>query len=251
MHRRLIAAGLAAYALGLLVTAPAGLLQALCNKASEGRLNIAEAQGSLWSGAGQIEIRDVGKAAGSSKAVIAKSIAWRLQPAYLLRGQLRAEIRLDQRDKPFIVSASLSGVEIEDADIELPARALTLAVPKLAALGLSGDVNLSIPHLEVGKTGMKGDATLQWRSAGSALSRVSPLGDYELTLHGGGVTINALLRTLKGPLQLDGQGSWPYGNNPVFQVTARIPPRQSEQLAPLLRLIAIERGDGSFALQLK
>ena len=245
MRRRLIAAGVASYALALLVMAPASLQDALLDKVSEGRLRIAAAHGSIWSGAGQIEIRD------GRRALVAKDMAWRLLPAYLLRGQLRAEIGLDQRDKPFILSASLSGIEISNADIELPARVLISGVSKLAALGVTGNVNLRIPHLEVSRTGMTGDAKLEWRSAGSELSRVSPLGDYELSLHGEGAAINANLLTLKGPLQLEGQASWAFGEHPVFQATARIPPGQTPQLAPLLRLIAIERGDGSFVLQLK
>jgi general secretion pathway protein N len=256
MRRWLIAGGLAAYILGLLVAAPASLQDAALNKASDGRLRLAEAQGSLWSGSGQFEIRDAGArtdggSVDAGKTIIAKSLAWRFRPAYLLRGQLRAEIRLDQRDKPFIVTASLSGIEVEDADIELPARALILGVPKLAALGLTGDMALRVAHLSVGHQGMQGNATLEWRSAGSVLTRVSPLGDYELRLEGEGAALHASLRTLKGPLQLDGQGSWPYGNNPVFLATARMLPQHVEQLAPLLRLIAIERGDGSFVLQLK
>ena len=66
-----------------------------------------------------------------------------------------------------------------------------------------------------------------------------------------GAAVQASLRTLQGPLQLDGQGSWTSGRNPVFQGTARVPPQHQQQLAPLLRLIAVERGEGSFELQLK
>ena len=52
MRRRLIAAGVASYALALLVMAPASLQDALLDKVSEGRLRIAAAHGSIWSGAG-------------------------------------------------------------------------------------------------------------------------------------------------------------------------------------------------------
>lgn len=250
MRWRHFAVGLAAYALGLLVMAPASLLDASLAQASAGKLRLAEAQGSLWSGAGQIEIRDAGgRSAG--KTGIAKSLAWRLLPGSLLRGYLLCEIRLDQAEKPILVTISLSRIEVEDAAIDLPATALGLAVPKLAALGLSGDVLLHVAHLSIGNKSTKGDATLQWRAAGSALTSVSPLGDYELRLEDEGAALRATLRTLQGPLQLDGQGSWASGDKPVFVATARIPPQHVQQLAPLLRLIAIERGEGSFELQLK
>jgi general secretion pathway protein N len=243
---RLIGLGLAAYALGLIAAAPATLIDARLQQASEGGLRLAEASGTLWSGTGQIEIRDANRHTG-----IAKNIAWRVRPAYLLRGKLLYEVALDHAVQHFPVTISLSRIEVADADISIPAAALGLGVPKLAPLGLTGDMLLHIARLAFGRGSVQGNATLQWHGAGSAFTRVSPLGDYELRLEGDGAAVKASLRTLQGPLQLDGQGSWTTGRNPVFQGTARVPPQHQQQLAPLLRLIAIERGDGSFQMQLK
>jgi len=60
--------------------------------------------------------------------------------------------------------------------------------------------------------------------------------------------VHAALRTLEGPLQLEGKGTWSNGAAPSFLVTARVPAQHQEQLAPLLRLIAVERGAGNFEL---
>ena len=238
--------GLGAYALGLIVTAPASLIDAGLEQASGGGLRLAEAHGTLWSGTGQIELRDRMRRSG-----VAKSIAWQVLPAYLLRGQLRCEVGLDLAAKRFPVTVSLAGIEVADADINLPAAALGLAIPKLAPLGLTGDVLLHIARLSFRRNGVHGNATLQWRAAGSAFTRVSPLGDYELRLESEGSAVRASLRTLQGPLQLDGNGSWTSGGNPAFLGSARVPPEHLQQLAPLLRMIAVERGDGRFELQLK
>lgn len=245
-HWRLIAIGLGAYALALIVTAPATLVDAGLQRASDGRLRLAEAQGTLWSGSGQLEVRDAGGRTG-----IAKSFAWRVAPESLLRGHLVCEVGLEQDAKRFPVTVSLSRIELANADINLPATVLGLAVPKLAPLGLTGDVQIHVARLSVARDEMQGNATLQWRAAGSALSPVSPLGDYELRLEGEGSAVRASLRTLQGPLQLDGKGSWTHGNSPTFLATASVPPPHQEQLAPLLRLIAIERGEGRFELQFK
>ena len=242
---QLLGAGLAVYALALLVSAPATLIDARLAQASGGALRLAEATGTLWSGTGQIEILDSSRSSG-----IAKSIAWRIRPAYLLRGELRYEVTLDRAPRHFPVTMSLSRIEIADADVTLPAAALALGIPKLAALGLTGDMQLHIARLAVGRDAIQGNATLQWHDAGSAFTRVSPLGDYELRLEGNGATVHASLRTLRGPLQLDGQGSWERGRRPVFQGNARVPPPQQEQLSPLLRMIAIDHGQGRFSLQL-
>ena len=242
----LLAIGLGAYAFALIATAPATLVDAGLRRASDGRLRLAEAQGTLWSGTGQLEIRDAGGRTG-----VAKTLDWRVVPGSLLRGHLVCEVGLDQAAKRFPVTISVSRIELANADISLPAAVLGLGVPKLAPLGLTGNVLVHVTTLSIGRSATRGGATLQWRSAGSALTPVSPLGDYELRIEGEGPVIRATLRTLQGPLQLDGKGSWTRGDSPAFLSIARVPAQHQQQLAPLLRLIAVERGDGSFELQLK
>ena len=79
---------------------------------------------------------------------------------------------------------------------------------------------------------------------------MSPLGDYELHLESGAGGLSATVRTLKGPLHLAGKVSRGTAGPPRFGITARIDPQFEPQLAPFLRLIAIERGAGNFELQM-
>jgi general secretion pathway protein N len=238
-----LAAGLVAFALALIVFAPATIIDARLAALSAGRLRLTEAQGSLWSGAGWIEVREANGSAG-----IAKRLAWRVLPISLLRGQLVAEIELDQSPRRFPITVSSSRLDISDADFNLPAAALGLGVPKLGPFRLTGDVLVKIPHLSVERGRMDGDATLRWRGAGSALTRVAPLGDYEVRFKASGPAVQAVLSTLEGPVRLDGNASWSNGSAPTFLATATVPPQQQDQLAPLFRLIAIERGAGLFEL---
>jgi general secretion pathway protein N len=237
------ALGLGAYAAALIALAPATLIDVRLQRASDGRLRLAEAQGSLWSGAGWIEIRDAGGRAG-----VAKRLAWRVLPESLPRARLVAEVELDQAAKPFPVSISLSRMEIADARVSVPAAVLGLGMPRLAPLRLSGEVLVNISHLSLERGRMEGDATLQWRAAGSALTPISPLGDYEVRIKAAGSAVHAALSTLEGPLLLEGKGIWSSGAPPSFLATARVPEQHQEQLAPLLRLIAVERGAGNFEL---
>jgi general secretion pathway protein N len=233
--------GLGAFAAALIALAPATLLDTRLARASDGRLRLAEARGSLWSGSGWIEIRDA-----QGKAGVAKRLTWRVLPASLLRGKLVAEVELDQAAKPFTVTMSPSRIEIADAGISLPAAALGLGMPRLAPLRLTGDVLVKIPHLSLERGRVDGDATLQWQAAGSALTPVSPLGDYEVQLKAAGRAVHAALRTLEGPLQLEGKGTWSSRAPPNFLAIARVPTQHQEQLSPLFRLIAIDRGAGTF-----
>lgn len=245
-----LAFGLGAFAAALIaaliILAPATLIDARLERASDGRLRLAGAEGSLWSGAGWIEIRDADGRAG-----VARRLAWRVLPGSLLRGRLVAEVELDQAARPFPVTISLSRIEIADAGINLPAAALGLGMPRLAPFGLSGDVRVDISHLSLEGGRMDGDATLQWRAAGSALTPISPLGEYEVRFKAAGSGVHAVLRTLEGPLQLEGKGAWSNGEAPSFLATARVPAQHQEQLSPLFRAIAVERGAGTFELQLK
>jgi general secretion pathway protein N len=239
----LAAFALTAYVAALVAFAPATLIDARLQRMGEGTLRLAEARGSLWSGAGWIEVRDAHGRAG-----IARRLSWRVSPVSLLRGRLVADVELDQADKRFPVAISLSRLEVGAVHVRLPAAALSLGMPRLAALRLTGDVLVDISRLSLEPGRMQGAATLQWRAAGSALTPVSPLGDYEVRFSAAGPAVHAALSTLEGPLQLDGKGTWSHGARPKFAATARVPAAQQEQLAPLLRLIAVERGAGRFEI---
>lgn len=244
-HRHMLAIGLAAYALALIASAPASLLDAGLRHITDSRLRLAATQGTLWSGSGQFEIRDSNKVTG-----ISRSLDWRIRLSALPRGKLVYEIDLGQSRRPFPVTLSPSRIALTDTDIDLPAAALALGSPRLAALNLTGDILLHIDSLSIGREQTLGKLSLQWRNAGSAYTSISPLGDYELNLDSDGKTIQALLHTLDGPLQLDGKGSWINGGNPDFLAVARVPPQHRQQLSPLLRMIATERGAGDFEFQL-
>jgi len=242
----LLAAGLGIYALTLLATAPATLADGGLQRATHGRLGLAEARGTLWAGSGRIEIRDA-----TGRVGLSKRLAWRLRPGNLLRARLRYDLELGRGSRPFPVTVSWSRIELANADVDLPAQALSLGLPRLAPLELTGELNLKIASLAIGRGAARGSAALQWRSAGSRFSPVWPLGDYELRWEMQGRQGRTTLRTLKGPLQLSGQGSWTIGRAPAFAATADAPPEIRQQLAPLLRMIAVERGAGHFVLQLE
>ena len=55
--------------------------------------------------------------------------------------------------------------------------------------------------------------------------------------------------TIEGPLRLEGIGDWENGRHPVFLATAHVAAQHQQQLGPILRLITVGRGEGSFELQ--
>src|SRR4051812_14089741 len=126
MRRRwLLLIGLGVYVIALVIAAPATLIDAVLRNTGDSRLRLADARGTVWSGSGQLELRDAGGHNG-----VAKSVAWRVLPSSLWRGHLVCEVELDHAPKRFAVAISLSQVEVADADFELPAAVLGLAIPK-------------------------------------------------------------------------------------------------------------------------
>jgi general secretion pathway protein N len=242
---RWFATGTIAYLVVLVVIAPATVVDAALGRASDGRLRIAEARGTVWSGAGQIQLLDASRQTG-----ITKNIAWRWLPGWLLRGRLVCEMELDSSARRFAVTLSPTRIEVADADISVPAAILGMAEPKLAPFGLGGELVVHIADLMIVAGDIQANATVVWRGASSAHTKVSPLGDYELRFEHSGTVRTAVLRTLDGPLQLDGTGSWTQGTRPAFKATARVSPQNREQLEPLLRMITVERGAGNYEFQL-
>lgn len=242
----LVLTALGLYAAVLVATAPATLIDRGLRDASQGRMRLAQATGTLWSGAGQVQSRDPRGRAGLSEGV-----KWRLRGIHPWPPGLAFRVELDSGLRAFPLGLSWSELEVADAEFSLPAAALGQLLPQLAPLGLSGEAYVQIPRIAIGTGSVRGDAALQWRKAGSALTPVSPLGDYELRIQAHGTNGRSSLTTLQGPLQLDGQGSWSQDQKSQFLATARMPPPLQPQLAPFLRLVAVEQGDGSFQWRLK
>lgn len=235
-----IASGSLIYIVALVVSAPATLLDGLLQHATKEKLHLAEARGSLWSGSGQLEFHD-----SQQQSQLAKKMQWEFQGSALWKGKLGYDVSLDgDLSSHFPVNVSWSQIELQALHTRLPADILGIAIPTLAALGLGGDLEIDIKHLVLKKNNTEGKATLQWLAAASLLAPVSPLGDYELSLESDGLHVQAALRTLQGPLQLEGKG-----NAATFMAIARVPPPLKSTLGPFLRLIGVEHSDGSFRLQ--
>lgn len=221
--------------------APASLLNAHLQGATNGRAHLTETQGTIWAGRGRFELRDA-----QNQSSIGKPIAWTLMPASLLGGRLVFDIRIEQSAAGFPLAISASRIDITNASVELPGAVLGLAMPKLAPLGLSGQVMLKVETLSIGRDELLGNFTVRWQAAGSALAPVSPFGDYTLHVTGDETGMRAAVQTLEGPLHIAGSGPVSPGGSFSFPVVLTVSDNYFAQFAPLLRMISIERGDHSF-----
>jgi general secretion pathway protein N len=230
-----------AFLLTLLATAPASLLDSRVQSATQGRLALAGATGTIWSGTATPALRPQ---AGS--AVVLPPLHWDAARLPLLTGAL--EVRLQWASQPAVpgmdVIITSGQVELRSAQLRLPARVIEEAAPMLKPAQFRGQLEIHSEKLAYSQRGVEGTATISWKRAGSALSSVDPLGDYRLALKGEGGMVRIALATHSGKLLLDGQGNWSPGRGLEFRGRAQAAPGNREALAELLRNLGPEESPG-------
>ena len=242
----LAACGIVFYMAALVAGAPASLLDFAVERATGGRLRLTQAQGTLWSGSGSLEIRSADR-----KHAYARAVSWRVQPRAWLTGELEYALEVQGAPQPCLITASPRRLEVQNLELRVPGAVLGIASARIAPLLLTGDITLRVPRMSAVRDGVDGDAVVRWSDAGSTLVPFVHFGAYELRAQAVGEGASATLHTLDGPLALTGEGTWAPERPLRMRVYARVAESHYEKLAPLLRLIAFERRDGVFDLALR
>ncbi|WP_317202626.1 type II secretion system protein N [Janthinobacterium sp.] len=237
----LLAAALSAGAT-LLVCFPAGWVAAAVERQTGGRLTLGDAQGTLWRGSAFI-----GGAAGAAGAVtplLPGRFAWRLSPLALLG---MVELQLENPaalSQPLNLRGSWREWQLSPAALLLPAEGLAGLGAPLNTIAPSGTLRLAWSTLRLGLAGgvlaVDGRTTLEMADMASRLSPIRPLGSYELAFDWHGQRAQLSLRSLKGPLLLDGGGAL-VGGRLQFSGQAQAATGYEETLASLLNLLGQRR----------
>ncbi|MET3131818.1 general secretion pathway protein N [Oxalobacteraceae bacterium GrIS 1.11] len=228
----------------LLACFPASWLAPLVERQTGGRLTLGDAQGTLWRGSAFI-----GGAASSNGAVtplLPGRFGWRLSPTVLL-GAVDIELNNPAAlAQPVRVHGSWSRWQVSPGALLLPAEGLSGLGAPLNTIAPSGVMRLSWSALELElelaqrSVAVNGRTTLTLTDMASRLSALRPLGSYELTLDWHGQQAQLGLRSLKGPLLLDGSGALNQGRL-RFSGQAQAATGYEETLASLLNLLGQRR----------
>jgi general secretion pathway protein N len=234
----------------LLTTLPAVWLARISTALSRGVVVIGDTRGTVWDGSGQLAI-------ASRRATQDLGLVhWQIQPLWLLLGRLRLDVSASANvieSTSVRLSLGFSGIRVENLEISFPA---SLAGHFHAAAGFiqpEGKVRMKSGMFEIQRGALHGEATITWDGAGSQFFKLERVGDYRIDLKGNGATADLELTTVRGDLQLTGQGQWRADNGGVlrFQGNALAAGRQAE-LEPILRLIGSQTANGrrEFSLNL-
>ncbi|MDR0457735.1 MAG: type II secretion system protein N [Burkholderiaceae bacterium] len=231
-----------------MLLAPARWLGAAVARASQGRVLITQASGTIWRGAGQLVL--TGGADSRDRAALPGQVRWRLRPELTGARLALASDCCTPREPLSIDYAprwSGSQVRLADAQARLPADWLDGLGAPFNTLQLRGELGWQSQHLTLlwqsGRLIMSGQIVITARAMSSRLSPLHPLGSYQVTIDGGDV-ITLKLTTLEGRLQLTGDGQWT-GGRLHFQGLATPAPGMEAQLANLLNAIGRRRGNQS------
>ncbi len=247
----LVAVALAAIVLMILLLAPAQWLAAATRSATQGRLDLAEASGTFWSGQATLVVAS-GSDPGATRASLPEPLSWHLSPWQLLIGTV--DLTLSHPSalaQPLSIRVSPGGeVRVSATTLRVPASLLTGLGAPFNTIRPGGTIAITWDGLQLGAGRLNGAISAEWQFASSSLSPVSPFGHYRMQTNGVFPGAQLTLQTISGPLELTGSGTIPEGGRLRFegraQPLAGTDPAVKAQLTGLISLLG--RRDGEAAI---
>jgi len=229
--------------IALLLIATAGITVALRAPAAwlgdwlqaHTRVRLLDARGTVWHGSALVGISD-----GRQTTLIPGRIEWTVDEL----GPRRFAARVSHAwfMLPLALSVDGTGVQVRQGNARLPAGVLAGTGAPFNTLRPGGVLEVAWTDTQIRGTSLKGEVQVDWRDAQSALSTVVPLGSYRLTVRGSGGVPAIDLRTLAGPLQMQGKGTVE-GSRIRFNGIATAEPSMLGPLNGLLGLLGMRSGD--------
>lgn len=183
----------------LVVCAPAAWLGDYL--ARSGRLRLIDAQGTLWSGSGILAVSD-----GRAAHPIPGRLHWRLDFLPLLTGKVSAHLRLPLFEAALDLTLARGAASIAPGRATAPASALASLGMPFNTVQPGGVLRLRWDDMRASAGKYTGEVNIDWLDAQSVLSKVAPLGNFRVAIKAQGESARVSLATLKGPLQLEGEG---------------------------------------------
>lgn|SRR5512145_62122 len=247
-----VLAALAALLITMLVIAPAQWAASALKSASNGRLELAEASGTVWNGSALLVLASSPEP-GAPRATLPERLAWRLSPWALLLGQLDLTASHPSAlAQPLTVRAPLVGAgttTLSATTVRVPASLLVGVGAPWNTIRPGGILLVTWDRLQVQRGRVQGNISAEWQYASSALTPVSPMGHYRLQTNGIWPGTQLELMTISGPLELKGSGTIPEGGRLRFtgraQAMAGTDPGVKAQLTGLISLLGRRDGEGA------
>jgi general secretion pathway protein N len=229
----------------LIIFFPVNWIVAIVEQQTGGRLTLGDAQGTLWQGSAFI-----GGAATGNEALtplLPGRFSWHLSPMLLL-GSVDADLENTAAlSQPVSITGSWREWRVSGAAVSVPADRLVALGAPLNTVQPAGQMRLSWEPLQLtqqnGQMEIIGAMNLEMTDLSSRLSPVKPLGSYDVGLEWRGTQATVMLKTLHGPMLLNGSGMINNGRL-QFSGTARAEAGQEQRLGNFLNLLGQRSTEG-------
>ncbi|MCL4184340.1 MAG: type II secretion system protein N, partial [Burkholderiaceae bacterium] len=172
--------GIVGAVIALAAGAPAAFADRALDRATAGRVRLAETDGTIWRGSGRLVLVDLGANEGERRSLagvtVPGRIDWNLRPLPLLIGQVDAAIRIEGMTQPVRIQGDYDEVRVSGGSLVLPSVELGRMGSPWNTLRPSGALSLRWENLLVKQGALEGRAQIELRDASSAMTPVRPLG---------------------------------------------------------------------------
>jgi hypothetical protein len=201
----------------LAVFAPAALLDARLDTATQGQLRLADTSGTVWNGRGL---------ATNAQRTWSLPLGWKIDPRRLARGDVGVTLQpADAGDLPrgdiIWRDAKLA---LDGVAFTLPATVLGAATGAGNAVAFGGYLAFDAPNLTWSATGGDGAATVRWSGARvSGIAGALALGTVSANLVPRNGRIEGRVENRGGDVRIDGQFAWSLAGVEVKATLAALP----------------------------
>ncbi len=243
----LLLAGLVGIVVTVIAAAPASFADSALGAVTNGRVRLAEAEGTIWRGSGRLVLADLSAAAAELRSTAGVAIPgrvhWSIRALPLLVGQFDARIGFDGMAQPVRVNGGYDEIRIAGGTLGLPSVDLSRLGSPWNTVRPSGALHLAWENLVIRDGGLDGHARIELRDASSAMTPVRPLGSYRVDVVGRGRRAELSIATMSGPLQLQGNGTFDPNAGLRFTAEASAGSRERMRLESFLGLMGRREGD--------
>jgi general secretion pathway protein N len=230
----------------LLALLPAAWIAPQFARATDGHVNLVDPAGSLWRGSATLMLSAGHDVTGAT--LLPGRIEWETAFWPLFTGRVRMQMRQTRAmPDPVVVEATPRTATVTAGAIAVPASLLAGLGAPFNTLDFDGNVRLTWSPWRTFGNDAFGRLTVSLDDMSSRISLVKPLGSYEVVLEAQGASSTLALSTQKGPLMLNGHGTFS-PTSTFFEGTASAAPEQRDNLAGLLNLLGRPTGPGTVAL---
>ncbi len=224
---------------------PAQWLASVVRQLSEGRVQLVEAQGTLWEGSAYLAL---GSGSDSTTTLAwSQRLHWRLSPLGLTGWHLRLRPEREPQAWSWRLQWQPSGwgLQLSDVDWRLPTAWLAGLGAPWNTVQADGVMRLRSQNWQwqagLDAPAASGQITLNLEGFATRLSSLRPLGDYQLKLLGAPQP-RVELSTIQGHLRMSGQGQWHKGRLQFQGEAWADQPQDETALANLLGVLGPRTG---------